>query len=175
MKKRKYFFIWLSIIIIFAALLILFTILFFHGNIDMPVYLSLMLADATLIVTLWPLRAKFVLPYVNNHLQERDLTSFVDRVLETRTVIDSINSGQKIIYISGRPGIGKKFFLYKLIDIINKEKKILIGSSVYPLYIDVEAGKNIKQSIREKIGAVNELNLNYSRHLSQSCLLLYKH
>lgn len=158
MKKRKYFFIWLSIIIIFAALLILFTILFFHGNIDMPVYLSLMLADATLIVTLWPLRAKFVLPYVNNHLQERDLTSFVDRVLETRTVIDSINSGQKIIYISGRPGIGKKFFLYKLIDIINKEKKILIGSSVYPLYIDVEAGKNIKQSIREKIGAVNELN-----------------
>lgn len=158
MKKRKFFLIWLSVIIIFGALLILFTLLFYHGSIDMSVYLSLMLADLTLIVTSLPFYGKFVLPYVNDHSQERDLTSFVDRVIETRTVIDSINNGQKIIYISGRPGIGKKFFLYKLIDIINKEKKIFIGSSVCPLYIDIEAGKNIKQSIREKIGAVNDLN-----------------
>ena len=158
MKKRKYFFVWLSIVVIFVALLFLFTILFFYKNIEMSVYFSLILADVTLIATLCTFYDKFLLPYVNNHLQERDLTSFVDRILETRTVIDSINNGQKIIYITGRPGIGKKFFLYKLIDIINNEKKLLIGSSVYPLYIDVEAGKNIKQSIREKIGAVNELN-----------------
>ena len=80
----------------------------------MSVYFSLILADVTLIATLCTFYDKFLLPYVNNHLQERDLTSFVDRILETRTVIDSINNGQKIIYITGRPGIGKKFFLYKL-------------------------------------------------------------
>ena len=120
MKKRKYFFIWQSIVIIFVALLILFTILFFRENIEMSVYFSLILADVTLIATLYTFYDKFVLPYVNNHLQERDLTSFVDRILETRTVIDSINNSQKIIYITGRPGIGKKFFLYKLIDIIKK-------------------------------------------------------
>lgn len=157
MKKRKYFFVWLSIVVIFVALLFLFTILFFYKNIEMSVYFSLILADVTLIATLCTFYDKFLLPYVNNHLQERDLTSFVDRILETRTVIDSINNGQKIIYITGRPGIGKKFFLYKLIDIINNEKKLLIGSSVYPLYIDVEAGKNIKQSIREKIGIIKVL------------------
>lgn len=122
MKKRKYFFVWLSIVVIFVALLFLFTILFFYKNIEMSVYFSLILADVTLIATLCTFYDKFLLPYVNNHLQERDLTSFVDRILETRTVIDSINNGQKIIYITGRPGIGKKFFLYKLIDIINNEK-----------------------------------------------------
>ena len=52
MKKRKYFFVWLSIVVIFVALLFLFTILFFYKNIEMSVYFSLILADVTLIATL---------------------------------------------------------------------------------------------------------------------------
>ncbi len=158
MNKKKSYFIWLAFIILFCALLIVITFLLYLKKIDLSVYISLALADLTLIATFLPFRNKYILPYVNDYSQERDLTSFVDRVIETRTVIDSINNGQKIIYVSGRPGIGKKFFLCKLIEMINKEKKILIASSVYSLYIDVEAGKNIKQSIREKIGSINELN-----------------
>lgn len=158
MRKKKGYFIWLIFIIIFSVLLNLFTFLLYLKKIDLSVYISLVLADFTLIVTFLPFRNKFILPYINDYSQERDLSSFVDRVVESRTVIDSINNGQKIIYISGRPGSGKKFFLCKLIDMINKEKRIFIASSVYPLYINVEVGKNIKQSIREKIGAINDLN-----------------
>lgn len=111
MKKKKSYFIWLASIIIFSALLILFTFLFYLKKLDLPVYLSLELADLTLIATFLPFHSKFILPYINDYSQERDLNLFVDRVSESRTVIESINNGKKIIYISGRQGIGKKIFL----------------------------------------------------------------
>ena len=157
-KRKKIFILWLGCIIILCAFFVFITILYFKGKMTLEVYIPSLLADLTLIATIIPFYNKFVIPYINDHSQEIDLATFVDRNIESHTVIDSIKKGKKIIYISGRTGIGKRFLLCKLIDIFHKEGKFVIGSSVFSLYINVEAGESIKQSIKNKIGVTDDLN-----------------
>lgn len=157
-KRKKFFILWLLCVIILCSFFLFITILYFEGKINSELYIPSLLGDLTLIATILPFYKQLVIPYINDHLQEIDLSVFVDRNIETRTVLNAIKNGKKIVYISGRTGIGKKFLLHKLIDIFNKKGEFAIGSSVYSLYINVEAGENIRQSIKNKIGVADDLN-----------------
>lgn len=122
------------------------------------VYLTSMLTILDIIITVLSLRKKFLLPYVNNHRLNYDYKHFVDRKRELDDIIKKINVGERIIYVSGRIGIGKTQFLHKLIDTIHQKKKILITSSVYPLYIDLKEGEDLKEVIKAAIQVKDDLN-----------------
>lgn len=157
-KRKKIFILWLVCIIVLCSFCVFISILYIMGKMNFELYIPSLIGSLTLIATILPLYNKLVFPYINDFTQEIDLSLFVDRKMESRIVIDEIRKGKKIVYISGRTGIGKKFLLCKLIDIFHKEGKIVIGSSVNSLYINVEAGENIKQSIKNKIGITDDLN-----------------
>lgn len=158
MKKKKSFIIWVMSIIILFVFFIVITVLLWRKTMNWELYIPTVIADFTLIATIIPLYNKVVYPYFNNYAKERDFSIFVGRSIESRAIIDAINSGKQIIYISGRAGIGKRFLLYKLIDMLHKKEQILISSSLYPIYISFEAGENVKQSIRRSIGVKEEFN-----------------
>lgn len=180
MKKKRSYIIWIMSIIILFIFFVVITVLFGKKIVTWELYIPSVIGDLTLIATIIPLHSKVIYPYFNDYTKERDFSIFVGRSKESRAIINAINSGEQIIYISGRTGIGKRFLLYKLVDVFHKKEEVLISPSIYPIYVDYKAGENIKQSICERIGVKDELNnpdlVKYLHRLTRSktiILLIY--
>lgn len=157
MKREKGFIFLVLSFIISITVLLLITILFYKKQMTIAAYAMNIIALLDIFIGLSSCYKNFISPYINNHLYIYDLDRFVDRDAELDDVIQKINSGKKIIYVSGRLGIGKTQFLHKLIYDINQEKSLLVYN-VYPLYIDLRCGKNLRKAIKEKIQVHDDLN-----------------
>ena len=118
MKKKKSYVIWLMFFALSLVILLYITWLFYKNEISVLVYLTNAITIIDVVIAILDFRKRFILPYINDHRQEYDLKKFVDRDNEIENVIQKINSGNRIIYVSGRLGIGKTHFLHKIIDII---------------------------------------------------------
>lgn len=158
MKKKKGYVIWLMFFALSLVILLYITWLFYKNEISVLMYLMNAITIIDVVIAILDFRKRFILPYINDHRQEYDLKKFVDRDNEIENVIQKINSGNRIIYVSGRLGIGKTHFLHKIIDIIYHTKKILISSSICPLYIELKQGENIKETIKNAINIKEDLN-----------------
>lgn len=158
MKKKNSFIYWVIIFALSLGFLIYMTFVFYKSNQTFYAYMMNMFTMIDIIIAIVGLRKEFILPYVNDHRHDYDLKSFVDRDIELKNVIEQINTGKKVIYVSGRTGIGKTLFLHKLIDIIHESKKIIVNSSIYPLYIDLKKGDDVKEAIKSAIQAKEDLN-----------------
>lgn len=123
MKKKKGYVIWLMFFALSLVILLYITWLFYKNEISVLMYLTNAITIIDVVIAILDFRKRFILPYINDHRQEYDLKKFVDRDNEIENVIQKINSGNRIIYVSGRLGIGKTYFLHKIIDIIYHTKK----------------------------------------------------
>lgn len=158
MKKKKIFVIWVIIFILSIAFLIYMTCEFYRTKQALYAYMMNVFTMIDIIIAIVGIRKQFVFPYINNHRYDYDLKSFVDRDSELKNVIEKINTGNKIVYISGRTGIGKTQFLHKLIETLHETPQILNYPSIYPLYIDLKKGDDIKSAIKAAIQVQDDLN-----------------
>lgn len=157
MKKKNSFIIWLLSIIFISFLMIASIYLYFNGIIDISAFLPILLAVIDLLVTIIGGYSFFRYPYINNHLYDYDLDSFVDRNSEMKKIFNQLNSGDRLIYISGQNGIGKTWLLNML------NKKIYEKDGVYlrkatSIYIDIQNGADIRKSLLTIIKSNEDLN-----------------
>lgn len=158
MRKKKTYIIWLVVFIISLTILLYTTYLFYLNQIKTLAYLMNVITILDVVIAVIAFRKRFLLPYVNNHRQTYDPESFVDRDDELENVINKINTGQRVIYVSGRLGIGKTQFLHRIIDTVYQTKKIIVGSSIFPLYIELKQGESLQESILTSIQVKEDLN-----------------
>ena len=102
MRKKKTYIIWLVVFIISLTILLYTTYLFYLNQIKTLAYLMNVITILDVVIAVIAFRKRFLLPYVNNHRQTYDPESFVDRDDELENVINKINTGQRVIYVSGR-------------------------------------------------------------------------
>lgn len=158
MRRKKTYIIWLVVFILSLTILLYTTYLFYLNQIKTLVYLMNVITILDVVIAIIDFRKRFLLPYVNNHRQTYDPESFVDRDDELENVINKINTGQRVIYVSGRLGIGKTQFLHRIIDTVYQTKKILVSSSIFPLYIELKQGESLQESILTSIQVKEDLN-----------------
>lgn len=121
-------------------------------------YVTFILGIADIIFGFIGIKDSFVMPYINNHKNNYDADKFVDRKTEYKAVINEINSGTTKVYISGRNGIGKTLFLFKLNDMILKKESEISQSKPYSVYVDLKEDTNLKSAIRNSLHINDDLS-----------------
>jgi hypothetical protein len=121
-------------------------------------YVTLILGIADIIFGFIGIKDSFVMPYINNHKNNYDADKFVDRKTEYKTVINAINARTTKVYISGRNGIGKTLFLFKLNDMILKKESEILRSKPYSVYVDLKEDTNLKSAIRNSLHINDDLS-----------------
>lgn len=104
---------------------------------------------------------------------------FVDRDKPLRKLIDYINYGKRLIFISGSIGIGKNLFLLKFYQecYLNKYKFLYIDP--YPIYLETSDNISLRDAIINKLGLSNNTNnkeiINYLNTLNKHTKILIIH